>query len=172
MKRQVLWVLAGIALATLGHFLVWKLAPQFAPGVDLFLVATLLASIRGGQVEGMLVGLAAGTIADAVSGGPFGLHGFALTLSGYLVGLAADRVAEMTELAAGLLALIGAMVERLLLVGLLYLFVADLPALTWWWQPLIVATTLVLVWLTRIAGYFGGRLFGWQKGRQREKLRL
>lgn len=172
MKRRALSALVGLVLATLGHFVIARLFGPLLPVVDLLLVATLLLGIRGGQVEGMLAGMVAGTVADAITGGPFGLHGFTLTAAGYGVGLAADRVAEMTEFAAGVLAAAGAMVATLLRVGLLYLFVSTEPRFEWWWLPTIVGTSLLLVWCVRLAMILSGRLGGWQRGRQNGTLRL
>ncbi len=172
MRRRVLSALVGLLLAILGHFILAMVAPPIAPAVDLFLVATLMSAIRGGEVEGMLTGLAAGIVADAITGGAFGLHGFALTLTGYLVGLAADRVAEMTELAAGVLAAGGALVSRLVLVGLLYLFVTSEPLIEWWHEASVVGTSLIFVWLLRLIGSFSNRLGSWQRSRQQGRLRI
>ena len=172
MRRRILSALVGLLLAALGHFVLNLLAPPVAPAVDLFLVATLLFAIRGGEVEGMLTGLVAGVIADAITGGPFGLHGFTLTLTGYLVGLAADRVAEMTELAAGVLAAGGALVSRLVLVSLLYLFVTNEPVIEWWAEASVVGSSLILVWTLRLIGTLSGRLGSWQRTRQQGRLRI
>lgn len=172
MRRRILSAVIGLGLAVLGHFVAGRLLGSVAPVVDLFLVVTLLLAIRGGQVEGMLAGLVAGSVADAISGGPFGVHGFTLTAAGYAVGLAADRVAEMTGLAAGILAAAGALVAVLIRVGLLYLFVSSLPVFEWWWLPATVGTSLLLVWGVRLTAMLYGTVGGWQRSRQQGRLKL
>lgn len=172
MRRRIISSLVGLLLATLGHFILTLAAPPIAPAVDLFLVVTLLSAIRGGEIEGMLVGLVAGIFADAITGGPFGLHGFTLTLTGYLVGLAADRVAEMTELAAGVLAAAGALVSRLVLVGLYYLFVTTEPMIEWWAEASVVGTSLILIWILRLIGNLSSRLGSWKRTRHQGRLRI
>lgn len=172
MRRRFLSALVGLLLAVVGHFVVVRFLGSVAPIVDLFLVVVLLLAIRGGQVEGILAGVVAGTVADAITGAPFGLHGFTLTATGYAVGFAADRVAEMTEAAAGILAVVGALLAVFVRVGLLYLFVSASPAFEWWWLPAQVGTSLGLVWAVRLVSTLSTTFGGWQRSRQEGRLKL
>ncbi len=172
MRKRLIVSMVYLLLAAIGHFVAWSMFPTVAPGFDLFLVITLAAGIKGGQLEGMLTGLVAGIVADAISGDPFGLHGFALTLCGYGVGLAASRVAEMTMFSAVFLAASGALLERLLVMGLRALFVAGTPTLVWWILPAVVVTSALLVWMTRVVGHAGLLFGGWRRRRDRGRLRL
>ena len=172
MKSKLIRAITGLLLALVGHFAIWKLAPSIASGFDLFLVLTLAAAIRGGQLEGMLTGMVAGVIADAVSGSPFGLQGFALTMTGYGVGFAADRVAEMTEVSAAFLSSSGALAQRVLVIGLLYLFASGSTLDAWWVIPMVIGTTTFLVWMIRVAGHLGVLVGVWKRRRRGRKLRL
>jgi hypothetical protein len=84
--------LAGLALAALGQAAAIRLVPGFAGGVDLFLVATVVAARHGRLERALVAGSLAGWAADALSGTPFGLFGFIDAAIGYLVAIAARRL--------------------------------------------------------------------------------
>lgn len=99
-----------IGIALLGvvvlHVLGTRLTPAFPVGVDLFAVLVITVALDGSPLEAMLVGMLAGLTADALSGSPFGLHGFADTLLGYTT---ASAVLRLGKIKAGWLLLIYAL---------------------------------------------------------------
>ncbi len=170
MRKRLIGLAGGLALAFVVHLLLWRMLPTVAPGVDVFLVATLLAAV-GGPLQGMLVGVAAGALADSVSGTPFGVFGFANTLTGYTVGFAASKVAEMTEASVVILAALGALFQRLVLALVLAAFVslASVPAL---WSPLAILTATVMVMVLRAFANNLTRLRLWRRSRRPGRLEL
>jgi len=85
-------VVVGLLLALLIHLVGSSLIPRFADYVDLFLVLATYQALTGNLMVGMLAGAAAGMTHDAVTGGPYGLHGFADTAVGYFAAFAAQRL--------------------------------------------------------------------------------
>ncbi len=84
--------LAGLLFATALQAAGTRLVPGLPQWVDLFLVVTVIAA-RHGHPEGALcAGLAAGWAADALSGGPFALFGFANAAVGYGAATAARNL--------------------------------------------------------------------------------
>ena len=84
--------LAGLAIAALAQAAGARVLPGFAGAFDLFLVATVVASRHGRLERALVAGSLAGWAADALSGAPFGLFGFADAAIGYLTAVAAHRL--------------------------------------------------------------------------------
>lgn len=95
----------ALLVALLIHLLAVRLLPDFPVFVDLFLVLFLFNALDGHLMAGLLGGCAAGLVTDALTGGFFGLHGFANTLVGYGSALASKRV--VIEHATGALLFFG-----------------------------------------------------------------
>ena len=74
---------AALAAAALLHFAGARLVPNFSLAVDLFLLVVALEARHGSPLAGMFAGLAAGLLADGLSGGPYGMYGFANTAVGF-----------------------------------------------------------------------------------------
>ena len=83
---------AALAAAALLHFAGARLLPNFSLAVDLVLLVVALEARHGNPVAGMFAGLAAGLLADGLSGGPFGLYGFADTAVGFGIARAAQQL--------------------------------------------------------------------------------
>lgn len=88
----VLKLLGAIALAVLVHLAGVRIFPGFAQAVDVFLVVVVLHALEGSSLAGMLVGLLVGLLHDTLTGGPFGLFGFADTIIGYGTARLAQRL--------------------------------------------------------------------------------
>ncbi len=89
---KLLRFLAALALVALVHFAGTRLLPDFPRAIDLFLVATVLTAAGGDSMAGMLGGMVAGLTRDTLSGGLYGLHGFADTIIGYGTARTAQRL--------------------------------------------------------------------------------
>ena len=72
------------------HLVMVATMPGVGRVVDPFLLMIVFYASRGDVVTGMLVGAGVGLVEDAVSGGLYGLHGFAGTCVGYGLARAAQ----------------------------------------------------------------------------------
>lgn len=139
----VRFVLA-LAAAALLHFAGARLVPGFGLAVDLFLLVAALEARHGNPLAGMFAGLAAGLLADGLSGGPYGLFGFADTAVGFGIARAAQQlVVQRTTSLAGVFAA-GAAAQQAVLAALALVFRdhAELPDPLW--LLIKVATTALL----------------------------
>jgi len=145
--------LAGLALAAFVHFLGTRALPTFPLAADLFLVVTLLVARSGRPVPAMFAGLACGWAADALAGGPFGLHGLADTMVGFGSALAAQQLVVQRRTSLLSVFAAGAAAQSAILAGLAIVFLpgGDLPALAW--LPVKVTTTALagLAWTSLAA---------------------
>lgn len=158
--------LGGLAIAALLHFLGTQIWPAFPRAVDLFLLAAALEARHGRPVAGMFAGLASGLLADGLSGGPFGLHGFANTAVGYGTARAAQQL--VVQRTSGLAALFaaGAAAQQAIL-GLLALVFRDrieLPDPVWLPIQVAASALLGLAW-THAAAALARRFRFWQKSK-------
>jgi len=148
--------LAGLAAAALVHVVGTHLTPWFPLAVDLFLLVTILEARHGRPVGGMLAGLAAGLAADGLSGGPYGLFGFADTAVGYGIARAAQQlvVQRTTSLAAIFAA--GAAAQQAILAALSLVFRPDGELAGFEWLLAKVATTALagLLWTRAVEVLF------------------
>lgn len=136
--------LLGLALAALVQTAGTALWSYFAVIADPFLVATVVVALAGRAERALVAGLLAGWIADALAGGPFGLHGLADSAVGYATALVAQRVvADRRTTAAGLFAAAAA-AQGALLVALGVVFRGPQETLTPLELALRVATAVAL----------------------------
>ena len=123
----------ALALAVLVHAAGVRIHPGFAQAVDLFLVLVVLHALDGDSRAGLLGGLAAGSVHDALAGGLFGLFGFADTIIGYGVARLSQRL--VIERPSGVLpvAAVAAVVQQAVAVGLALVLLPDprLPDPVW-----------------------------------------
>ena len=145
--RFLLALLAALALHFLGA-LVWEEMPRT---IDPFLILVIYYGLRGDLIVALGVGLVAGLVTDAVTGGLYGLHGFADTIVGYGTAYAAQRLVIRRPPGVFLMFALAAAAQQAILVGLAVLLLAE-PALPDLASTLIkVATTgalgVVAVWL-------------------------
>jgi rod shape-determining protein MreD len=165
----VLRFFAGLVVAALAHYAGTRFWPAFPRAVDLFVLLTILQARRGHAVGGMLAGCAAGAVADALAGGPWGLHGFADTVVGFGIARAAQQlvVQRTTSLAAIFAA--GAAAQQAILAGLSLVFRPGAELAEPEWLGVRVATTaaLGLVW-TRVAERLLARFAARRAGREKQ----
>jgi rod shape-determining protein MreD len=144
---------AGLAAAALVHFVGTRALPWFPLAADLFLVVTLLVARGGRPVPAMFAGLLCGWTADALAGGPFGIHGLADTIVGFGSALAAQQlvVQRKTSLLSVFAAGAAAQSAILAVLAIVFLPGVDLPALAW--LPVRVSTTALagLAWTSLAA---------------------
>ncbi|HSM12873.1 MAG TPA: rod shape-determining protein MreD [Thermoanaerobaculia bacterium] len=135
--------LALAAVAAL-QFAGTRLVPAFPLAVDLFLLLTVLVARAGRPVDAMLTGLAAGWTADALTVGPFGIHGLADTVVGYATARVAQQLVVQRKSSQALVFAAAAAVHAglLVLLGLAFDPTRELPSLAW--LPVKAAATALL----------------------------
>ena len=116
---------AAVAAAVLFHLLGVRLIPNFTMFLDVFLVVVVLYGLEGESLPALFAGLFIGLVHDSLTGGPFGLFGFADTIIGYGAARLAQRL--VIQRATGVLALVSfaAVAQQAIVVGLAFLL---LPA--------------------------------------------
>lgn len=133
-------VVVGLVLVLLAHLVGARFIPGFADYADLFLVLAAYKALTGNLVVGMLAGAAAGLTHDVVTGGPYGLHGFADTAVGYLAAFAAQRLVIQRGFSVLLLFCVASSVQILILtvLGIMVSEAAILPS----WVEVVVRVVL------------------------------
>lgn len=164
MKIVRFLLMLGMVVAV--HYVGVEVWPPFAQAIDLFLILTVLNALDGNSLAGMLGGLAAGFVQDALSGGPFGLHGFILTLVGYVTARVAQRL--VVQRASGVLSVVVvAFLGQQILLVLLGLMLAGEPELP---EPLWVSVRAVVTGVVGAVAYAAGvRLARLRKERRRRR---
>lgn len=151
------FVLALVA-AALAHFVGARAVSYFPLAVDLFLLVTVLYARNGRPVPAMFAGLAAGWAADALSGGPFGLHGLANTVVGYGTARAAQQLVVQRKSSLLFVFAAAAAAHSALLAGLALIFQPGLGLTSLVWLPVKVASTALLgLAFTQLAAATGRR---------------
>lgn len=136
--------LLALAASVLVHFAGTRLFPAFPLAVDTFLLLTVLVARNGRSETAMFAGLAAGWAADALTGGPFGIHGLADTVVGFATAQASRQlVVQRRSSLASIFAAAAAVHSALLaLLDMAFDPQRELPSLAW--LPVKVATTALL----------------------------
>lgn len=107
----------GALLAvTLAHLAGVGLWSGFGLVFDLFLVLAIFNALDGDTFAGLAGGLVAGLVADAISGGLYGLHGLADTIVGYGTAFATQRLVVQRPTSVFLVFTLAAALQQLLLV--------------------------------------------------------
>jgi len=124
--RFLLGLLAVTAFQILGQ----KLFPQFFELVDLFLVLVVYNALVVGPVGSMAGGSVAGLAHDALTGGLFGLFGFADTLVGWAAARLRQRLVVRQPAQVAMLFALAAAVQQLavVVVTVLMLPSSDFPS--------------------------------------------
>jgi len=117
------WAVGALVLALLWQTAATRLAPGYAWLLDPFLLVVVYFGLTGGELQGMLCGLAAGWVQDTQFGGTvMGLGGLTKLLVGFGVGFAADRFMLVGSVPR-LIAIFGAtLIDALLLERLAFIF--------------------------------------------------
>jgi rod shape-determining protein MreD len=125
--------LLALAVAAGLHLAGLVLIPGFPRLVDLVLIVVVLFARDGRVSTATLGGSAAGLVADALAGGPFGLHGFADTLVGYTAARVAQQLVVQRSSGVILVFTLASALQQALLAALAVLLLpaAELPAAPW-----------------------------------------
>jgi rod shape-determining protein MreD len=130
---RVLKFVLGLAAAVVAHAVGVRLVPHWSQAVDLFTVVLTLNALAGNSLGGLAGGVAAGMAQDALTGGMFGLYGFADTIVGYVVARAAQRLVIERAIGVFPVAAAASLVQQAIVVGLTVLLLPErqLPDLGW-----------------------------------------
>ena len=139
----------GLLLAAALHAVGTRVVPGFPRAVDLFLVTTVVVARHGRPEGGLFAGLAAGYAADALSGGPFGLNGFADAAVGYGAAFAARNLVVARPGSIAALFALGAAAQGALLYLVAALVVAGPARPDLFWLAVKVASSALagLAWI-------------------------
>ena len=135
---------AALVAGVLVHVAAVRLFPDFPRAADLFLVLLVLNALDGNSLAGLLGGVSAGLVADALSGGPFGLFGLVDTIIGYGTAYAVQRLVIQRTTGVFLLFAVAAASQQVLLLGLNLLIFPELSFSGYSWIVVKVATSGVL----------------------------
>lgn len=156
----------GLLAAVLVHLAGVALWPSFSLAVDLFLVVALFHALDGRTLPALVGGLAAGLVTDALTGGLYGLHGFADTMLGYGAAFAAQRLSVQRSTSVWLLFSLAAALQQLVLTALVLVLLPDPEVPAVGWVVAKVGTTGVLgLALSEARGTLTARLASWRRNR-------
>ena len=157
---------AGLLAAVLLHVAGVGLFDGFFRATDLFLVVVLFTALGGSLMGGMFGGLVAGLVTDTLTGGLYGMYGFADTIVGYGAAFAAQRLVIQRSTALWLVFSAGAAVQQMVVIGLSQVLLED-PALPGFLPVVLkVAVTGFLGAGSYVVGRRLARSFGiWKKNR-------
>lgn len=94
--------LIGLVIALTIHSLLNKFFPNSLAFVDLYLILVVYYATGGNLIGTIIAAVLAGFVQDAFSNAIFGLHAFALTFCGYLVGVLSTKIDLRSPIAFGL----------------------------------------------------------------------
>lgn len=116
--RRALLFLAALLAAGLCHGLASRLLPWFPMTFDIFIFIAVYNSLGQSPIASAAGGSAAGLVADALSGGYFGLFGFANTLAAWGAAQVQQRIVLQQPLSVGLLMSAATVVQMITLAAL------------------------------------------------------
>lgn len=119
--------LAAVGLAVIAHLIGMQVDQGFARVVDVFVVVVALHALEGSSLSALFAGLFVGLLHDSLTGGLFGLFGFADTIVGYGTARLAQRL--VIQRATGVLAVVAfaAALQEAIVVGLMFLLLPEPP---------------------------------------------
>lgn len=164
--RFVIGLICAVLLQTLGL----RLFPPFVLAFDPFLILVVYHSLDGSTAWSSIGGSAAGLVQDSLSGGPYGLHGFANTLVAYAASRLRQRLVIQQPSQVGLLFVLSAALQMATLASLQFLIVsgAELPGL-----GSMAARLASSGILGAMLFVFAGKIRGWERSwRARRQTRL
>jgi rod shape-determining protein MreD len=162
----------GLAAALLVHLVGAYLFPDFPRLLDVFLVVVALHALSGNSLTGLLVGMAVGLIHDTLTGGLYGLYGFADTIVGYGTARLAQRL--VLQRATGVFAVVGlaSVLQQVVLVGLTFLLLPDPPLPRPLWAGAKAVACGLLGMLVYAASGSVGRNYESRRRSRMSRLRL
>ena len=161
---------AGLVLAVLAYAGAVRVMPGLAQAVDPFLVVAVLNALGGSSLAGLAGGFASGLVQDALTGGLFGLYGFANTLIGYAAARGAQRL--VIERPSGVFAVVAvaALAQQAVVVGLAWILLPVSPFPEPRWLAVRVLGCGVLGALAWAGGGWWRRFTGERRRRRGQKL--
>jgi rod shape-determining protein MreD len=129
--RALRFLLALVA-ALLAHLVLVAAVPEVIRVVDFFLLVIVVQTMTGNVLMSMLAGALVGLTQDAVTGGLYGLHGFAGTVVGYAMARAAQLLSLQKSYYVALFFASAVLLQQLVLQGLLVVLLQrpELPTVT------------------------------------------
>lgn len=134
----------ALGLAGVLHFVGMQLFPWFSMAIDFFLVILVFNALDGSTLAGMLGGCAAGLLTDALTGGPFGLFGFADTVVGYGTAATAQRLVIQRSTSSLLVFCLAAAAQQVVVLVLSVMLVSSTEAPDIRWVGVKVASSGIL----------------------------
>lgn len=121
----------GLLCVTLIHVLGQRFFSQFSLVIDPFLVLVVYYSLHNNPAWSSVVGSVAGLAHDSLSGGLYGLHGFADTLVAHVSSRLQQRLVVQQPLQVGLLFVLASAFQLTILATLQFWLVggSELPGL-------------------------------------------
>jgi len=120
---RAFWTGFAIVGAVLVETALGRFIPTPGRYIDPFLLVVLYCALVGGETHGMLAGVAAGWVEDALFAGPvLGLSALSKLVLGYAVGSAAGRFLMTGAAARALAVLVAAIADALLVQWLASVF--------------------------------------------------
>ncbi len=110
--------LAALAAALVLHLIGRHFHPDLPQAIDWFLPVLVLLALSGSSFAGVAGGLAAGLLEDAVTGGYYGLYGFADTLVGYATARLAQRLVIQRAVGVFAIASFASALQQVLVIAL------------------------------------------------------
>ncbi len=132
---------AALLAVVLVHVTAVRLLPAFPVYADLFLVLVVFNALDGDSLAGLLGGVSAGLVKDALSGGPFGLFGLIDTIIGYGTAYAAQRLVIQRATGVFLLFTLAAACQQVLLIGIALLLMLPEQAFSSYYWVLVKVVT-------------------------------
>lgn len=131
--KRVLRFAGALVAALILHLIGARLLPEWSLIFDLMLIVVVFNALDGSTLGGMLGGLAAGWVTDAVTGHAFGLFGLVDTIIGYSAAYAVQRVVIQRPAGAALLFSLASACQQGFVLGLslLLLSAPEVPAYPW-----------------------------------------
>lgn len=162
--------LLGLVCAAAAHVL--SLYSGVSQIIDPFLILAVYHSLRQSPAWSAIGGSAVGLVQDALTGGIYGLHGFANTVVAYTASRIQNRVVIQQPLQVGMLCFLAAAVQLAVLAGLQYVLVprAELPL-----PGAMIGKMISTGVLGAVVYVLANRTLEWEQNRQernRRRLRL
>jgi rod shape-determining protein MreD len=127
----VVWTAAAILGAVLVQTALGYLFPGPGRVLDPFLLVVVYAALVGGETDGMLAGVAAGWVQDALFGGRvLGLSALSKLVVGFVVGLAGRRFLISGTASRALAVLLASVADALMVPWLASVFNVELLPLS------------------------------------------
>jgi rod shape-determining protein MreD len=157
---------AALLVVTAAHLLGVGLWDGFGLVFDLFLVLAIFNALDGDTFAGMAGGLIAGLVADAATGGLYGLHGLADTIVGYGTAFATQRLVVQRPPSVFLVFTLAAALQQLMLASVTLLMLPHPELTAYPWVVAKVIATGVLGVLAFVARrQLRARFSMWQRSR-------